>query len=114
MLPSTCRSTAIPVRTRTSSASSGRWRRGRRSRVVAADLWHRTSGRSAEGASPVALRKRSSLLTKLILSDRRGAVMRWLHILLVALFAVGTFVFLIQNFEIVTLSFLGFSARTRL
>ena len=34
--------------------------------------------------------------------------------LLVALFAVGTFVFLIQNFEIVTLSFLGFSARTRL
>ena len=40
--------------------------------------------------------------------------MRWLHILLVALFVVGTFVFVIENFEIVTLSFLGFSARTRL
>jgi putative membrane protein len=40
--------------------------------------------------------------------------MRWLHILLVALFVVGTFVFLIQNLEIVTLSFLGFGARTRL
>jgi hypothetical protein len=38
---------------------------------------------------------------------------RWLHILLVALFVVGTFVFVIENFEIVTLSFLGFSARTR-
>ena len=40
--------------------------------------------------------------------------MRWLHILLVALFVVGTFVFVIENFEIVTLSFLGFGARTRL
>ena len=40
--------------------------------------------------------------------------MRWLHILLIALFVVGTFVFVIQNFEIVTLSFLGFSAGTRL
>lgn len=40
--------------------------------------------------------------------------MRWLHILLIALFVVGTFVFVIQNFEIVTLSFLGFSASTRL
>jgi uncharacterized integral membrane protein len=34
--------------------------------------------------------------------------------LLIALFVVGTFVFVIQNFEIVTLSFLGFSASTRL
>jgi hypothetical protein len=40
--------------------------------------------------------------------------MRWLHILVIALFVVGTFVFVIENFEIVTLSFLGFSARTRL
>jgi putative membrane protein len=40
--------------------------------------------------------------------------MRWLHILLVALFVVGTFVFVIENFEIVTLSFLGFGTRTRL
>jgi putative membrane protein len=40
--------------------------------------------------------------------------MRWLYIILVALFVVGTVVFVTQNFEIVTLSFLGFSARTRL
>jgi lipopolysaccharide assembly protein A len=40
--------------------------------------------------------------------------MRWLYIILVALFVVGTVVFVTQNFEIVTLSFLGFSASTRL
>jgi putative membrane protein len=40
--------------------------------------------------------------------------MRWLHISVVALFVVATLVFVIQNFEIVTLSFLGFSARTPL
>lgn len=40
--------------------------------------------------------------------------MRWLHISVVALFVVATSVFVIQNFEIVTLSFLGFSARTPL
>jgi lipopolysaccharide assembly protein A len=40
--------------------------------------------------------------------------MRWLYIILVALFVVGTVVFVTQNFEIVTLSFLGFSARMRL
>ena len=40
--------------------------------------------------------------------------MRWIHIVVVALFAVATLVFVIQNFEIVTLSFLGFSARALL
>ena len=40
--------------------------------------------------------------------------MRWIHIVVVALFAVATLVFVIQNFEIVTLSFLGFSARAPL
>jgi putative membrane protein len=40
--------------------------------------------------------------------------MRWLHIVVVALFVVATCVFAIQNFEIVTLSFLGFSARAPL
>jgi hypothetical protein len=40
--------------------------------------------------------------------------MRWLHIILVALFVVATFVFVTQNFELVTLSFLGLSARMRL
>jgi uncharacterized integral membrane protein len=40
--------------------------------------------------------------------------MRWIHIVVVALFVVATLVFVIQNFEIVTLSFLGFSARAPL
>ena len=40
--------------------------------------------------------------------------MRWIHIVVVALFVVATLVFVIQNFEIVTLSFLGFSARALL
>jgi putative membrane protein len=40
--------------------------------------------------------------------------MRWLHVIVVALFAIATLVFVVQNFEIVTLSFLGFSARAPL
>ena len=40
--------------------------------------------------------------------------MRWLYIIVVALFVLATLVFVTQNLEIVTLSFLGFSARTRL
>jgi uncharacterized integral membrane protein len=40
--------------------------------------------------------------------------MRWLYIIVVVLFMVATIVFVTQNLEIVTLSFLGFSARTRL
>jgi lipopolysaccharide assembly protein A len=40
--------------------------------------------------------------------------MRWLNIIVVALFAIATALFAIQNFEIVTLSFLGISARTPL
>jgi putative membrane protein len=40
--------------------------------------------------------------------------MRWLNIAVVALFAIATALFAIQNFEIVTLTFLGFSARTPL
>ena len=40
--------------------------------------------------------------------------MRWLNIIVVALFAIATFLFAIQNFEIVTLSFMGFSARVPL
>ena len=37
--------------------------------------------------------------------------MRWIHFAVIALFAAGTIVFAVQNFEIVTMSFLGFSAR---
>ena len=40
--------------------------------------------------------------------------MRWLHIVVVALFVVATLVFVIQNLEVVTLSFVGFSVRTPL
>jgi uncharacterized integral membrane protein len=40
--------------------------------------------------------------------------MRWLNIIIVALFAIATALFAIQNFEIVTLTFLGFSARAPL
>jgi lipopolysaccharide assembly protein A len=40
--------------------------------------------------------------------------MRWLHIGVVALFVVATLIFVVQNLEIVTLSFLGLSVRTPL
>ena len=40
--------------------------------------------------------------------------MRWLNIIVVALFAIATALSAIQNFEIVTLTFLGFSARAPL
>jgi len=40
--------------------------------------------------------------------------MRWLHIFVVVIFAVAVLVFVVQNFEIVTMSFLGFSARAPL
>jgi lipopolysaccharide assembly protein A len=52
--------------------------------------------------------------TKLVLPDRGGAAMRWLHIGVVALFVVATLIFVVQNLEIVTLSFLGLSVRTPL
>ena len=37
--------------------------------------------------------------------------MRWVHLIVIALFAAATFTFAIQNIEPVTMSFLGFSAR---
>lgn len=37
--------------------------------------------------------------------------MRWVHIVVVALFALATLIFLIQNRELVSMDFLGFSAR---
>jgi uncharacterized integral membrane protein len=40
--------------------------------------------------------------------------MRWLHLAVVVVFAAAVLVFIGQNFEIVTMSFLGFSARTPL
>jgi len=40
--------------------------------------------------------------------------MRWLHLSVVVIFGAAILVFIGQNFEIVTMSFLGFSARTPL
>ena len=40
--------------------------------------------------------------------------MRWFHLLIVVLFAAAVLIFVVQNFTMVTMSFLGFSARTPL
>jgi uncharacterized integral membrane protein len=37
--------------------------------------------------------------------------MRWIHLLVVVMFAAAVVIFVVQNFAIVTVSFLGFSAR---
>ena len=40
--------------------------------------------------------------------------MRWIYLAVIVLFAAATLLFAVQNFEIVTMSFLGFSARVPL
>ncbi len=40
--------------------------------------------------------------------------MRWVYLAVIILFAVATIVFAVQNFQVVTIAFLGFSARTPL
>ena len=40
--------------------------------------------------------------------------MRWVYLAVIILFAAATIVFAAQNFEIVTMSFLGFNARVPL
>ncbi|HEY6259664.1 MAG TPA: hypothetical protein VIY51_28135 [Xanthobacteraceae bacterium] len=40
--------------------------------------------------------------------------MRWIYLTIIALFVAATVLFAVQNFEIVTMSFLGFSARVPL
>ena len=40
--------------------------------------------------------------------------MRWFHIAIVVLFAAATLIFLVQNREIVSMDFLGFSVRAPL
>ena len=37
--------------------------------------------------------------------------MRWIHLLVVVIFAAAIVIFVVQNIAIVTVSFLGFSAR---
>ena len=40
--------------------------------------------------------------------------MRWIYLAVIVLFAAATLVFVLQNFEIVTMSFLGSNARVPL
>jgi putative membrane protein len=40
--------------------------------------------------------------------------MRWIYLAVTILFAAATIIFALQNFEIVTMSFLGFNARVPL
>lgn len=40
--------------------------------------------------------------------------MRWFYLIIVILFAAATFVFAVQNLEVVTMSFLGFGIRAPL
>ena len=40
--------------------------------------------------------------------------MRWVYLAVIILFAAATIVFALQNFEIVTMTFLGFNARVPL
>ena len=40
--------------------------------------------------------------------------MRWIYLAVIVLFAAATLVFVLQNFEIVTMSFLGINARVPL
>ena len=40
--------------------------------------------------------------------------MRWIYLAVIVLFAAATIIFAAQNFEIVTMSFLGFNARVPL
>jgi putative membrane protein len=41
----------------------------------------------------------------------KEASMRWVYVAVIILFVVATTIFAAQNFEIVTISFLGFDAR---
>jgi lipopolysaccharide assembly protein A len=42
------------------------------------------------------------------------ALMRWIYLGIIILFALATIIFTLQNFEIVTISLLGFDARVPL
>jgi lipopolysaccharide assembly protein A len=45
---------------------------------------------------------------------REEAAMRWVYLAVIVLFAAATIIFAAQNFQIVTIAFLGASARTPL
>jgi uncharacterized integral membrane protein len=48
------------------------------------------------------------------LIDDQEAAMRWVYLAIIILFAAATIVFAAQNFEIVTMTFLGLNARVPL
>jgi uncharacterized integral membrane protein len=48
------------------------------------------------------------------LIDDREAPVRWIYLAVILLFAAATIVFALQNFEIVTISFLGSNVRVPL
>jgi lipopolysaccharide assembly protein A len=45
---------------------------------------------------------------------RKGGAMRWIYLAVIILFVAAIIIFAVQNFEIVTMSFLGFNARVPL
>jgi len=49
-----------------------------------------------------------------VLIDNQEAPMRWVYLAVIILFAAAMTIFAAQNFEIVTMSFLGFNARVPL
>ena len=63
---------------------------------------------------PRALRGPLYVLSSLTLGAGDRLVMRWFHISVIALFIAATLLFAVKNFEMVTMSFLGFSARAPL
>jgi uncharacterized integral membrane protein len=46
--------------------------------------------------------------------DHGGLIMRWFHMAVICVFAAAVIIFAAQNLQIVTISFLGFSAEVRL
>ncbi|MEH2505515.1 putative membrane protein [Bradyrhizobium sp. AZCC 1578] len=46
--------------------------------------------------------------------DEKEALMRWIYLAVIILFVAATIIFVLQNFEIVTMSFLGLHARVPL
>src|SRR5437764_11235344 len=71
-----------------------------------------SKARCTSGFSDVGHRH-SALISAPAFRPRRNA-MRWIHLAVIVLFAAATLVFAVQNFQIVTMSFLGFSARAPL
>jgi uncharacterized integral membrane protein len=50
----------------------------------------------------------------LLVLMRREAAMRWVHLTVIILLAAATLLFVLQNRDVVTMSFLGFSVRAPL